>query len=78
MTTQLQKSLQTYGEKLATNNSDEISFEQGFNQAIELMLPLVEALEKYKSAAFEINGQIYAVGKPAEQALADLRKKVGA
>lgn len=79
--------LQKYGEKLAYEYSEHLRYKHekilvslaskyAFNQALELLFPLVETMERYKSAAFDIDGKTYAVGSKAKEALAELEKKV--
>jgi len=74
MTTQLQKALQAYGEKMGEADADNfypkpktwkskdsayfIGHKAGFNQAIELMLPLVESLNFYANPNNFENGVI--------------------
>ena len=72
MTTQLQKALQAYIEKMAEDKKLQIesefgqglanicdtTYKAGFNQAIELMLPLVESLNFYANPNNFENGVI--------------------
>ena len=103
MTTQLQKALQAYGEKMATKYANkyfnvkteeeewQTEFEtylMSFNQAIELTLPLVDALALVKEGLEDSDWECIRCEKDPVMtetdiykftcdALADLRKKVG-
>jgi hypothetical protein len=106
MITQLKKELQEYGEKMATkyankyfnasSEEDEWQFDfetyqYGFNQAIELMMPSIEclgeiadsphystcsALSSRTTSTINFNALCDCHVSDAKKALADLRKKV--
>lgn len=96
-TEQLQKALQAYGEKMARKHQDDVdeefgsaslelefdAFTKGFNQAIELMLPLVE--EHLKIIKQEFGAQGYyeeedwkglSDGSTKDEAIEELKKTV--
>jgi len=99
MTTQLQKSLQAYGEKMAdeyelstthkcrgyeccySGTETENNYKTGFNQAIELMLPLLDGVEMgafhHPACGHYRSDECHCARKKITEALADLRKKVG-
>lgn len=42
-----------------------------------IVQPLVEALKRYETAAFDVNGQMFSVGSVAKQALENYKKQTG-
>jgi len=48
-------------------------FQAGYSYNEEKLKIAIETLEKYKTSAFEINGQVYKVGAKAEEALSKIK-----
>lgn len=62
---------------------DKSLYEESFQEYLSkeehdaIVKPLVEALKRYETAGFDVNGQMFSVGSVAREALENYKKQTG-
>lgn len=63
-----------YGNSGNTAKECRQAYHNGAHSMIEPLMVAIDCLQKYESAAFEVNGQVYKVGSKATDALDKIQK----
>lgn len=52
------------------------AFKAGAHSILPMLLVAIECLNKYKHAAFELDGKVYKVGSQADEALSEIKAMI--
>lgn len=72
-----ESAIQAFSRRMASSfNMDQTHF-ISVEEHQALIAPLIEALKRYETAGFDVNGQMFSVGSVAREALENYKKQTG-